>query len=579
MTAKDVTTNAPREGRRSAPRVGLGGQSLRYEDLFRFMAENVKDYAVFAINLAGQIASWNPGAEQVFEYSESEILGQPASVLYAPQEDPTHRLDLELGAAAAVGCTEEERWHQRKDGSRFWGTGIIAPLRDQAGQLHGFVKVCRDKTDWKTGEIHTRELLVLEQKARKHAEEEAARTLLLLAREQEARRQAERTSRLKDEFLATVSHELRTPLNAILGWTEILSGAPAEPSAVAHALEVVRRNAQAQKQLIEDLLDVSRIISGKLRLEPRPLAVMPVARAALDGIRPAADAKGITLVQSLEPVAAWVDGDTDRLQQIFLNLLSNAVKFTPRGGRVEVALRRGASCVEFVVSDTGRGIGPEFMPSLFEPFRQADASSSRAHTGLGLGLAIARHLVELHHGTLRAESGGEGQGATFTVTLPVVPPSAEHEEQDPEEELGGSDEPDEELPMLDGLRLLVVDNEQDTAEFLARMLRQRGALVELAGSAHEALAVLQRERFDVLLSDIGMPHEDGYTLIRKLRALPPERGGRTPAIALTAYAREQDRVRALRAGFQNHVAKPIRSSLLFVVVADVAGRLNAHRAD
>ncbi|MFO0575416.1 MAG: ATP-binding protein [Polyangia bacterium] len=579
MTAKDTTTDGPREGLHSSLLLGMGRPSLRYEDLFRFMAENVKDYAVFAISLAGRIASWNPGAQQLFGYGESEIVGQPASVLHAPEEDPAHPLDLELGAAAAVGCTEDERWHQRKDGSRFWATGIVAPLRDPAGQLHGFIKVCRDKTDWKLAEEQARERLEREQKARRHAEEEAARTQMLLAREQEARRHAEQASRLKDEFLATVSHELRTPLNAILGWTELLSGAPTDPPTVAHALEVIGRNARAQKQLIDDLLDVSRIISGKLRLEPRPLALTPVVRAALDGIRPAADAKGITLVQAIDPDAAWVDGDADRLQQIFSNLLSNAVKFTPRRGRVEVTLRRGASYVELVVSDTGKGISAEFMPSLFEPFRQADASSSRAHTGLGLGLTIARHLVELHHGTLRAESEGEGRGARFIVTLPAVPAAGAHEEPLPGEELGEADDLEEDLPALDGLRLLVVDNEQDTAEFLARMLRQRGAAVETAGSAQEALAALQRERFDVLLSDIGMPHEDGYTLIRKLRALPPEQGGQTPAIALTAYAREQDRVRAMRAGFQNHVAKPVRSAMLFVVVADVAGRLTGRTTD
>ena len=276
----------------------------------------------------------------------------------------------------------------------------------------------------------------------------------------------------------------------------------------------------------------------------------------------------------MDPDAGWVLGDASRLQQIVWNLLSNAVKFTPKGGQVAVLLRRRHSAVELSVSDTGKGIDPEFASSLFERFRQADASLTRSYAGMGLGLALARHLTELHGGTIRAESDGEGKGSTFTVTLPMSPLQTEAPEPEPpRERVPWDQEVAESLLSFDGLRVVVVDDEQDSREFLAFMLRQRGAAVSMARSAHEALELLQSEQPDLLISDIGMPYEDGYTLIRKVRALPAERGGRTPAVALTAYAREQDRIRALVAGFQSHVVKPVKPAELMVVVAQLAGRL------
>jgi signal transduction histidine kinase/ActR/RegA family two-component response regulator len=406
-----------------------------------------------------------------------------------------------------------------------------------------------------------------------HAEREQ-----LLAREQAARHEAEANNRLKDEFLATVSHELRTPLTAILGWTQFLRRGRLDAAATMHAIDVIDRNGQAQLHLIEDLLDVSRIITGKLRLDLRSVDLAVVIGAALDAVRPAAAAKEIELRTALDPAATQVTGDADRLQQVVWNLVNNAVKFTPRGGRVEVSTRQADAHISVVVADTGEGIAPEFLPHVFDRFRQADARMTRMHGGLGLGLAIVRQLVELHGGTVKAESTGAGCGATFTVSLPLHAP-AQTETHEPKmplttsaaartEEFAGEFE-------LAGLRVLVVDDEADARELFAATLAGWGAEVLTAASAAEALALVERERPDALLADIGMPGEDGYALIRQVRALPPERGGRTPAAALTAYARAEDRQRALSAGFQTHMPKPIKAAELAAVVATLAGHNGA----
>ncbi len=400
----------------------------------------------------------------------------------------------------------------------------------------------------------------------------------LLAREQNARQQAEANNRLKDEFLATVSHELRTPLTAILGWTQFMRRGRLDEEATAHALEVIDRNGQAQLHLVEDLLDVSRIISGKLRLDVRAVEFAAVIGAALDAARPAALAKSITLHTTLDPQAAHVSADADRLQQVVWNLVNNAVKFTPTGGRVEVSTRPAGATVEIIVADTGEGIAPEFLPYVFDRFRQANGQMTRAHGGLGLGLAIARQLVELHGGTIAVASEGTGRGATFTVSLPLLAPQAAPVEvaapartspallSATEFECGTE---------LAGVRVLVVDDEADARELFAITLTECGAQVLTAASAAEALALIEHERPDALLADIGMPEEDGYALITKVRQLPPERGGRTPAAAITAYARAEDRMRALRAGFQTHLPKPIKDAELITLVANLAGRTGA----
>ena len=408
-------------------------------------------------------------------------------------------------------------------------------------------------------------------------EKEAARHReLLLASEQAARGEAERAGRMKDEFLATLSHELRTPLNAILGWSQILASGTRDAEDLSEGLRTIERNARAQTRIIEDLLDMSRIISGKIRLDVQRLDLAGVVQAAVDTMRHAADAKAIRLQAVIDPNAASVSGDPGRLHQVFWNLISNAIKFTPKGGRVQVLLERVNSHLAVSVIDTGEGIRPEFLPRVFDRFKQADASTTRRHGGLGLGLSIVKQLVELHGGTVRAASGGEGHGSTFTVTLPLTPvrasPEPDHQRRPrhAESQFGAATADD--CLKLKGVRVLVVDDEADSRHLVKRLLEDCEACVLTAGSAAEALAAVQRERPDVLISDIGMPDEDGYSLIGRVRALGPERGGTVPALALTAYARAEDRVRAVRAGFQTHVVKPVEPAELITMVASLAGR-------
>ena len=414
--------------------------------------------------------------------------------------------------------------------------------------------------------------LAKEVRQRQRAEEERAQ---LLVQEQKARAEAERLNQLKDEFLSTVSHELRTPLNAILGWSQILRSNRVDEATMNRALETIERNARSQAELINDLLDISRIIIGKIRLNVQMVELLPVIEAAIDTVRPAADAKNIRLQSVLDPAAGPVLGDSERLQQIVWNLLSNAIKFTPKRGRVQVCLQRINSHVEIIVTDTGQGISTEFLPYVFDRFRQADSSITRSFGGLGLGLAIVRQLVELHGGTVHAESPGEGQGATFTVKLPLMaigPKAIEPERVHP---AAGGSVPFDCSPGLDGLRILIVDDDADIRALLIYTLEVCGAEVMAAASADEAISALTASSppMDILISDIGMPDEDGYALLRRVRALEPENGGRIPAIALTAYARTQDRRAALLAGFQSHVAKPVEPAELIAVIANLAGRI------
>ena len=391
--------------------------------------------------------------------------------------------------------------------------------------------------------------------------------------EQNARRNAELANRAKDDFLATVSHELRTPLNAMLGWTRLLRGGELSAEKQARALETIERNAVTQAQLIEDLLDVSRIISGNLRLEVEPVEMSLVVEHALDTLRLAGEAKNVALVTTIEDTGPIL-GDAHRLQQVVWNLLSNAIKFTPKGGRVQLALERVDSSLRIAVTDTGPGIAPDFLPHLFERFKQADGATTRAHGGLGLGLAICRHIVELHGGTIEAESKGPGTGATFVVLLPFSPSSVERRASPVPHAVDASRF--ELRQELVGLRVLIVDDEADARDLLVAVLGQCGSIVETAGNAAEALSKVASHRPAVIVSDIGMPGEDGYALIRAIRALAPEHGGNTPAAALTAYARAEDRRRALDAGFMMHLAKPIEPAELVAVVASLA-RFGAER--
>ncbi|HEX8145485.1 MAG TPA: PAS domain S-box protein [Pyrinomonadaceae bacterium] len=783
------------------------------EEMFRLMVESVKDYAVFAMERDGTVISWNIGAEHIFGYTETEIIGRNASVLFTPEDIEHSAPESELETAEREGRAEDERRHVRRDGSRFWASGVTTPLRDNAGHIRGFVKVARDNTRRRLHEEalrisetlsgalieqspfsiqilspdgHTlrvnhaweelwgvtleqiadynmledqqlvargvmpyikrgfageavaippilydpnetipagssrteprrwvrafiypvkdeagrvREVVLMHEDITEHKraedalreseeshrviaetasdaiitideestilfvnaaaeqvfgyspEEMIGQQLTLLMpeymrhlhragmiryietgkrhiswkavelpglhkggqeislelsfgeytrdgkhiftgiarditerkrlegerhqlhqREQAARREAEEASRLKDEFLATVSHELRTPLTAVLGWAHILRAGQLDGQSAQHALETIERNARSQAQLIDDLLDVSRIITGKLRLDVRPVDPASFIEAAIEAVRPAAEAKGVRIQKVMDTGVSSIAGDPARLQQVVWNLVSNAIKFTPKGGRVQVRLERVNSHIEIAVSDSGQGIAPEFLPYVFDRFRQADGTTTRAHGGLGLGLSIVRHLVELHGGNVHVESQGAGRGATFTVRLPLL---TVYQKEGGQERVhpAARDAPTvfDCLERLDGLQVLVVDDEADTRELLKVSLGRCGATVTTASSAEEAFDLLTHQRPDVLISDIGMPGADGYDFIKKVRSLSAERGGKIPAIALTAYARAEDRLQVLRAGYQMHVAKPVELTELVAIVANLAG--------
>jgi signal transduction histidine kinase len=408
-----------------------------------------------------------------------------------------------------------------------------------------------------------KDLLDDQVEAARQAASAARERQTLLAEAQAASQRAEEASRAKDEFLATVSHELRTPLNAILGWVTLLRSGTLDKDRAAQALDTIDRNVRTQAQLIDDLLDVSRIISGKLNLHFESVDLLDVVRATVDSLRPAAAAKRIEVRWDVLSGDARAKGDAFRLQQVVWNLLSNALKFTPPGGHVTLALEEGAERTLLTVSDDGEGIPPAALPHIFDRFQQAESSFARSHGGLGLGLAIVRHLVELHGGSVGAESAGLGRGATFTVALPRSTPGLGSQEHESAPAAQNS---------LSGLRLLLVEDDEDGREVIAAMLRHEGAHVEAISNASDALRALDAEVPDVLLSDIGMPEEDGLSLLRKVRAREEQLGGKVPALALTAYARAEDRELALRTGFDDYITKPIDSADLVQAVADLAGR-------
>lgn len=505
------------------------------------------DDAIVGKNLDGIIISWNAGAESVFGYTADEALGRSITMLL-----PTERLDEERHILATLARGERvahfETKRVRKDGTIIDVSLSVSPIKDATGRVVGGAKIARDVT--------ARKRLETQQRA-------------LLAKEQTARALAESASRAKDAFLAMISHELRTPLSPIVTWAKMLRDGVLEERQRVRAAEVIARNAAAQAQLIDDLLDVSRIVSGKMRLQVTRVDLRDVVHAACDVVRPAADAKGIRLNAVLDTDVGPVSGDPHRLQQVVWNLLSNAVKFTPKEGRVRVVLERVNSHVEIVVSDSGQGFASEFQPHLFERFMQADAGAARSHGGLGLGLAIVRHIVELHGGTVAAHSDGPGCGATFRVCLPREP-IARSEATDRHPTLSARPVAPE-LTLLDGIRVLVVDDEPDASEAVATLLATQGAEVRVAASVGAAIAELRQWVPDVIVSDIGMPDQDGYALLAKVRALPAPAGA-TPAVALTAYATIDDRVRSFSAGFQAHVSKPVDPSELVAIVASFGGR-------
>ncbi len=502
--------------------------------------------------------------------SVSDVKIDPAALVH-PDDLPTLSQAWASAFARGEPLDAQCRLRRATDGAFRWHVGRAVPERDEAGSVIGWIVTAADI------------------ESQKRAEDEYAR---VVERERQAREEAEAANRAKDEFLATLSHELRTPLAAMVGWTGMLRSGNLSPEKSRKALETIERNAKAQAVLIEDILDVSRIITGKLRLETQPIDLGAIARAAVDAVRFGADAKGIRLEMSIAIAPAGFRGDPSRLQQVIWNLLSNAIKFTPSGGHVSLSVdevrtdTNGAGSTHagdarIVVRDDGRGIDASFVPFIFDRFRQVDSTSKRAYGGLGLGLAIVRHLVELHGGAIAVDSGGPGQGAMFTVTLPRAEKAGGQAAGETEPiaalaarlrstvSMSTGAEGTEEI-QLAGVRVLLVDDEADARELLAEVLEQYGATVTAVASADEAVRVLREERPTVLLSDIGLPGEDGHSLMRRVRALPPEAGGRTPAAALTAFARTEDGRRSLAAGFHRHTTKPIQPAALAALVRELA---------
>jgi PAS domain S-box-containing protein len=525
----------------------------RAEQRFHHLVDAVADYSIFMLDPTGHVATWNPGARKTKGYAASEIIGKHFSAFYTAEDRAKGRPEQILETVRREGRFEEEGWRVRKDGTRFWASVVISVLRDDAGQALGFAKVTRDLTAQRAAEQTAREL-VREQAARALAESMA--------------RRAEEANRIKDEFLATVSHELRTPLNAIVGWTAILRQRELEPS-VGKAVEVIDRNAQAQVKIIEDILDVSRIITGKLRIDPKPTDLVPIINQAIEVTRHSAFARQINVQFPQSTESCPLVGDPERLQQVVWNLLSNAIKFTSPGGSVRIDLACGSAQVTLVVTDTGLGIDPEFLPFLFDRFRQGDSSTTRRFGGLGLGLALVRHITELHGGTVAASSAGRGHGAVITVTFPLRAALPEVEAEAAPESVHAPAAP---VPLagLAGARLLLVEDDADARELMTAILVDAGLTVKSVCSALAALDLFPSFRPQLLVSDIGLPEQDGYSLIRHIRALDDEQGGSIPALALTAYTRPEDRTKALAAGFTTHIGKPVNPADLLAALANLA---------
>jgi len=506
----------------------------RTEKALRHLAAIVEttDDAVISKDLNGIITSWNPAAQKLYGYTAEEAIGQPVTIMIPPErpdEEPAILARLRRGER----IDHYETIRVAKDGRRLDVSLTVSPIQDATGKIVGASKIARDITQ------------------QRKSQNEIAR---LLAAERAARREAEVASRTKDEFLATLSHELRTPLTAMLGWLTILRSHKLDQKTTQHAIDTIERNAKAQAQLIEDLVDISRIVGGKLSLEVAPIELYPVIDAAVEVVKPAADAKHISIEINYDATVGPVSGDAGRLQQIIWNLLSNAVKFTPQGGSVFVEYTRDGAFAKVVVRDTGIGISEDFLPHVFERFRQAESTTTRSHRGMGLGLAIVRHLVELQGGTVTVDSAGENQGATFTVHLPLAAVPKPLSASTLISEHNGDF-----AKALNGLRILLVEDEPDARELIAILLQGSGATVEAVDTASSALQQLPIFIPDVLVSDIGLPRESGYDLIRQIRSLSSDMN-KIPAIALTAFATENDRKMSLSAGFQAHLAKPVEPS-------------------
>lgn len=517
---------------------------IRYRRLF----EAARDGILILDAVTLKITDANPYMTELLDYSRDEFLGRELWEM---------GLFKDKEASQAAFLKLQETGYMRHED---------LPLQTKSGESREveFVSNVYEEGGQKVIQCNIRDISQRKREEKEHQQ--------LLESYQIAHSDAEQANVIKDEFLAIVSHELRTPLTSILGWSKLLMAGNLDELSAKRALDTIVRNARAQTQLIDDLLDISRIITGKLRLEAQPLELAVLIETVVESVRPTAEARNILLQTAIDSRINPISGDPDRLQQIFWNLLTNAIKFTPKGGRVQVWFERVESHVEITISDTGQGITPEFLPHVFERFRQSDPSSTRRKGGLGLGLSIVRQLVELHGGTVTAESPGAGAGATFKVILPLISVHQDLSLVEMTRPLIGSTPITDRQPSLNELWVLVVDDEPDARDLVATVLMGCGAEVVAVGSALEALAAMERQQFNVLVSDIGMPEMDGYTLISKVRQLPTERGGRIPAAALTAYAGVEDRMRVLSSGYQMHIPKPVEPAELATVVASLAER-------
>lgn len=541
--------------RQAAELTAVNAELRESEERFRSLSAS-SPVGIFLTDVEGRCTYTNPRFQSICGLSLQQSLGEAWLQSVHPEDRAQVKTDWLNWTLANREYSSEFRV-QTPDGILRQVHVRTSPMLSAQGELLGHVGTLEDITN------------------RKLAEE--ARTQVI--REQAARIEAEAANRMKDEFLATLSHELRTPLNSVLGWARLLRTRSFDEATIARALETIERNAQAQAQMIEDILDVSRIIRGKLQLNLRPITLIPVIEAAIEAVRPAAEAKSLQLESCLDPSLERVIGDPDRLQQIVWNLLTNAIKFTPEEGTIEVRSFQVGSRVHIQVKDTGIGIQAEFIPFVFDRFRQADSTTTRSHGGLGLGLAIVRHLVELHHGKIYVESEGEGKGATFTVELLLSnnPPSTLSRLKQrivmTEDEASSSEIADESSNTLSGLQILLVDDEPDVRELLTTVMEGSGAEVIATSSVQEALKVLEQMQPDVLVSDIAMPQEDGYMLIRQVRERETRQGGCLPALALTAYVGEEDCQQAILSGFHRHMPKPVDTTELVMTVANLTGRV------
>ncbi len=527
------------------------------EEVFRLLVASVKDYAIFLLDPEGHITTWNAGAQRIKGYTPEEIIGRHFSAFYPEEDKLDQKPERELEIAKEYGSVEDEGWRLRKDGTRFWANVIITAVHDEHGKLRGFAKVTRDMTERKRAEEMQRALFD-QREARFHAEEERRRA-------EASYRVAQEANRAKDEFLMTLSHELRTPMTAILGWARLLPTMSPTDAGFRDAVSAISRSAQLQARLIDDVLDVSRIVSGKLRLELETVEIEKVIVGAIEAVKPSADARHIALLTSFASNLATTIADSTRLQQVIWNLLSNAVKFTPKGGTILVEARRTSSHVQISVKDNGEGIDPQFLPHIFEPFRQAENPSTRLHGGLGLGLSIVRYLIEAHGGNVAADSAGRGLGTTFTVTLPVGARKVESTKhftpvlQEPRSPIVTG--------RLAGVDVLVIDDDREARELVRAALRQAGANVIAVESAGLALNELTTRRPDLILTDIAMPMMDGYALAREIRKRTELSKSKLVALSAFPVSRQANS----DAGFDEYLTKPIDPFELVDAVARVVG--------